>query len=124
MSQNGPDAVFREGLDMGEIRVQSCGACGRSVFFPRTLCPHCKGEDLTWQPVEGPCEIHTTTTVRRKPERGGDYNVCMVELPGGARMMSRVEGIAPDVVRIGMHVDLFVGEIDGRPAVLCKPAGS
>lgn len=36
-------------------------------------------------------------------------------------MMSRVEGIAPDHVKIGMPVELFVGEIDQTPAVLCKP---
>jgi len=41
--------------------------------------------------------VYSTTTVR---DRAGDYNVAIVELEGGARMMSRVDGVAPDAVRI------------------------
>jgi hypothetical protein len=60
--------------------------------------------------------------VRRKPERGGDYNVCMVELEEGVRMMSRVDGIAPDGVKIDMAVTAFVADADGTPAVFFKPS--
>jgi len=122
MTETGPDATFREGLKQGKIRLQKCGSCGKSVFFPRLLCPHCHGTDLDWHPISGRGEVHTTTAVRRKPERGGDYNVCMIDLAEGVRMMSRVDGIPADQVSIGMAVDLFVGDIDGQPAVLCKPA--
>jgi len=121
MTETGPDATFRDGLKRGEINLQKCRSCGQSIFFPRALCPHCHGTDLEWQPISGRGEVYTTTAVRRKPERGGDYNVCMIELAEGARMMSRVDGIAPEQVTIGLAVDLFVGEIDGRAAVLCKP---
>ena len=38
------------------------------------------------------------------------------------RMMSRVEGLAPEAVEIGMAVRAFIGEIDGAPAVLFRPA--
>jgi len=122
MSQSGPDLTFRDGLKRGEIKLQNCQSCGKFVFPPRVACPHCYGTELDLQQVSGLGEVHTTTTVRRKPERGGDYNVCMVELSEGPRMMTRVENIAPDKVSIGMAVKLFVGEIDDTPAVLCKPA--
>lgn len=121
VTQMGPDATFRECLKQGEIKLQKCQSCKQSVFFPRTVCPHCHSTELDWQQVSGRGEVHTTTTVRRKAERGGDYNVCMVQLAEGPQMMSRVEGIAPDHVKIGMPVELFVGEIDQTPAVLCKP---
>tara|TARA_R110002110_G_scaffold125593_1_gene303771 strand:+ start:4010 stop:4240 length:231 start_codon:yes stop_codon:yes gene_type:complete len=71
--------------------------------------------------ASGKGRVHTTTVVRRKPERGGDYNVCMVELEEGVRMMSRVEGIAPDDVVIDMQVSAFVGEAEGDLLVLFKP---
>ena len=60
--------------------------------------------------------------MRRKLERGGDYNVCMVELEEGVRMMSRVEGIAPGDVVIDMAVTAFVGEAEDAPIVLFRPA--
>lgn len=39
-------------------------------------------------------------------------------------MMSRVGGIPPPDVEIAMAVIAYVGEIDGTPAVLCRPEGS
>lgn len=118
----GPDAHFREELAKGEINLQKCGDCDKFHFFPRVICPHCGSTALTWHRASGKAEVHTTTTVRRRAESGGDYNVCMVELAEGVRMMSRVDDIAPDKVKIGMAVTAFAGEINGTPAVLCKPA--
>lgn len=121
--ETGPDRVFRDGLAEGRIRLQRCRECGRHVFYPRLLCPHCHSDALDWHEASGEGIVYTTTVVRRKPERGGDYNLCMVELAEGVRMMSRVEGIAPTDVAIGMAVTAFAGEIDGVPAVLCRPRG-
>jgi len=118
----GPDKTFRDGLAEGHINLQQCDDCERFIFFPRIMCPHCEGRSLTWRRASGDGTVHTTTTVRRKAERGGDYNVCIVELTEGVRMMSRVDDISPDNVKIGLPVTAFVGEIDGVPAVLCKPA--
>ena len=118
----GPDAKFRDGLSKGQIDIPRCEDCGKSHFFPRINCPHCGSTTISWHRASGKGEVHTTTTVRRRPESGGDYNVCMVELAEGVRMMSRVDGIAPADVKIGMPVAVFVGDIDGTPAVLCKPA--
>ena len=42
--------------------------------------------------------------MRRKPEAGGDYDVSLVDLDEGVRMMSRVEGVPPAEVKIGMRV--------------------
>lgn len=117
----GPEGIFREGLAAGRILLPHCRDCGRAHFFPRVLCPHCHGASLEWRPAAGRGEIYTSTVVRRRPESGGDYNVCMVALPEGVRLMSRVEGIAPDAVRIGMAVRLRAGTLDGAPAVLCEP---
>ena len=45
--------------------------------------------------------VYSTTTVH---DRDGAYNVCLVDLEDGGRMMSTVVGIEPDDVRIGMVV--------------------
>jgi uncharacterized OB-fold protein len=45
--------------------------------------------------------VYSTTTVHA---REGAYNVCLVDLEDGVRVMSTVVGIAPDDVRIGMAV--------------------
>jgi hypothetical protein len=48
--------------------------------------------------------------VRRKPADGGDYNVCLVDLAEGPRMLSRVAGVAPEEVRIGMAVKARIAD--------------
>ena len=118
----GPDQLFQRARAEGEILLPKCDDCGAYHFFPRVLCPHCQGTAISWKQAGGKGRVHTTTVVRRKPERGGDYNVCVVELDEGVRMMSRVEGIAPGEVVIDMPVTAFVVEAEGVPAVLFKPS--
>lgn len=118
----GPDYSFQCALADKEFLLPKCDDCGLSHFFPRILCPHCHGTAISWKQASGRGRVYTTTVVRRKPERGGDYNVCMIDLDEGVRMMSRVEGIAPDDVAIDMAVIAFVGEAEGVPVVLFKPA--
>ena len=117
----GPDHVFQRALANNEILLPKCDDCGAFHFFPRVMCPHCHSSAISWTPASGKGRVHTTTVVRRKPERGGDYNICMVELEEGVRMMSRIEGIAPGDVTIDMDVTAFVGEAEGAPLVLFKP---
>jgi uncharacterized OB-fold protein len=82
------------------------------------LCPHCGADRLSWKTPDGRGTVYSTTVVRRKPEAGGDYNVALIDLAEGVRLMSRVDGIAPDAVRIGMAVRAQVAVNDGRGQVV------
>src|SRR5271154_1221967 len=126
MADDGADAeaprvTFESYLKKGEIRLQICAACGRQIFFPRTLCPFCGGDRLEWRRVSGHASVYSTTIVRQKPERGGDYNISVVEFSEGARMLSRVDGVAPAEVQIGMSVEAGVVEIGGASQIVFKP---
>ena len=50
--------------------------------------------------------MHATTVVH--PAEGEPYNVALIDCDEGFRLMSRVEDIAPDQVRIGLRVRLRV----------------
>lgn len=121
----GPDAQFAAGLERGELALQSCGACGRQVFPPRAACPHCGSDRLAFRAVSGRGTVYSTTVVRRKPEEGGDYNLALIDLEEGARLMSRVEGIAPEKVAIGQKVAARIAPKagpKGEDLVLFDPA--
>ena len=45
--------------------------------------------------------VHATTVVRPRGEE--PYNVCLVDLDDGVRVMGRVEGLAPQDVTIGLR---------------------
>lgn len=120
----GPDATYFAFLEAKDWRIQHCSACGTHVFQPRVMCPSCGGDALDWVAPSGKGVVHSTTVIRRKPERGGDYNVCLVDLEEGVRMMSRVEGLAPEDVTIAMAVTARLAEQDGQTVVVFDPAAS
>ncbi|MFI7616125.1 Zn-ribbon domain-containing OB-fold protein [Nonomuraea terrae] len=105
-----PDAVYRAGLKDGELRYQRCDGCGRAVFAPRVACPGCFGTDLTWQVSAGRGVVYAATTVYK---RDGSYNVALIDLAEGFRMMSTVEGHPSAVIPIGLPVRCVVrgGEV-------------
>ena len=120
----GPESHYNDYLAKGEFRIQRCDGCKKHVFYPRALCPHCGSSSLAWITPTGAGTVYSTTVMRRRPEAGGDYNVCLVQLEEGPRLMSRVEGVAPKDVRIGMPVKARIagGGEEGH-FVVFEPAG-
>lgn len=88
------------------------------------MCPACGGDAFDWVAPSGQGVVHSTTVVRRRPGEGGDYNVALIDLAEGVRMMSRVEGVDPAAVRIGMPVTARLAEQDGDVVVVFDPAGA
>ena len=114
--QGGAEARYQAALNEGRFLIQRCSGRDKHVFYPRVVCPHCGGDSLAWVEPKGTGTVYSTTTVRRKPEAGGDYDVSLIDLDEGVRMMSRVEGMPPTEVKIGMRVRAKV--IDNKGAGL------
>ena len=91
-----PAEVFAEHCARGELAYQVDGS-GRALFYPRV------GE-LEWRVSAGRGTVYATTTVRRRGEE--PHDVSLIELDEGFRMMSRVVGIPPEEVAIGMRVEV------------------
>jgi hypothetical protein len=117
----GPEAQFRAFLDQGKFMIQRSKSTGTYVFYPRVSAPGTGESDLEWVEVGGDGVVYSTTVVHNRPEKGGDYNIALIDLAEGPRMMSRVVGVEPAAVRIGMKVRARVGELDGAPQVLFTP---
>lgn len=120
-SSTGADLYYRTQLDQGNFLIQRCQNCQDSIFYPRMICPHCGSDGLEWFSPSGRGTVYSTTIVRRKPEHGGDYNVALIDLEEGPRMMSRVEGVTPDAVTIGMRVKATVIDGDEGKLVVFSP---
>jgi uncharacterized OB-fold protein len=106
--QGGVLARHQAALNEGRFLIQRCNSCGKAVYFPRELCPHCGHCELAWVEPAGRGTVYAVTTVRRKPEAGGDYNVSLIDLDEGVRLMSRVDGLPSSEVRIGQRVQARV----------------
>jgi len=112
-----PEQEYFEHLAQGRFMLQRSRVSGKYFFYPRVAEPMTGARDLEWVEASGRGTVYATTVVRTKPPLR-PYNVALVDLEEGPRIMSRVEGIAPDEVRIGMMVRARIGKQDEREILL------
>ena len=109
-----PLATYQAHLDKGELAYQWSSAAGRAVFYPRVMCPFTGSQRLEWRVSAGLGTVYATTVTH--PREGAPYNVALIDCDEGFRIMSRVEGVAPELVRIGMRVRFRIhGPGGGEP---------
>jgi uncharacterized OB-fold protein len=89
-----PADVYAEFCARGELAYQ-LDEHSRPVFRPRV------GYD-EWRVSAGRGTVYATTVIHRPDEPPA--SVVLVDLDEGFRMMSRVVGLAPEAVRVGLRV--------------------
>lgn len=109
---------YQAELDAGRFCIQQCTQCNHHIFQPRELCPHCGASTLRWVRASGAGTVYSTSTMARKADAGGPYNVALIDLDEGVRMMSRVEGTPSDAVAIGQRVQARITQKEGRGLVV------
>jgi uncharacterized OB-fold protein len=103
-ASQGIQARHQAALNEGQFLIQACQACTQHIYFPREICPHCGSDAVALVAPSGQGTVYAVTTVRRKPSEGGDYNVSLIDLDEGPRLMSRVANLPPNEVKIGQRV--------------------
>jgi uncharacterized OB-fold protein len=101
-----PLTVYQQHLDRGELAYQWSPQADRAVFYPRVICPFTGSDRLEWRLSAGLGSVYATTVTH--PRDGAPYNVALIDIDEGFRLMSRVEDIAPETVHIGMRVKFRV----------------
>jgi uncharacterized protein len=106
---------FWESLKAKAVQVQRCDNCGAYLYIPKDICNHCHSEQLTWTPISGHGEVYTYTVVRRAPTpayaEDAPYTLVHVTMDEGFRMIAKLNGVAPEDVRIGMPVHITYQEV-------------
>lgn len=114
-----PYGVYLAHCTRGEL-VYQVDENNRAIFHPRLVAPQTGGE-LGWRVSRGRGTVHATTVIH--PREGNPYNLALIELDEGFRMMSRVEGVAPGKVSIDdrVHVDFTHGTDEHPHLPIFKP---
>ena len=107
-----PLTTYIEHLEKGELAYQFSPDANAAIFYPRVICPITGNDNLQWRVSQGLGTVHATTVVF--PQKGDPYNVALIDVDEGFRMMSRVEDIAPLDVRIGMRVKFRAHPAEGE----------
>lgn len=102
---------FWANLREHKLTAQRCKACGRYFTFPpQGSCPHCLSSDYEWTQLSGKGKVYSFVNYHRAwhPSYEGKtpYNVSLVDLDEGPRLISNVIDCPPNQVKIGMNVEV------------------
>ena len=98
-------------LERGELAYQFSPSANKAVFYPRVIAPGTGKADLEWRVSQGLGTVYATTVVH--PQQGAAYNVALIDVDEGFRLMSRVEDVAPASVAIGLRVRFHTRKAEG-----------
>lgn len=105
---------FWAGLKEGELRIQQCRSCDALHHPPKPHCSVCGSFDLGHTLSAGEGTVYSHVTFHHPLPRGfdGPYNVSLVALDEGVRLVSQVVGVPPGEVKIGMRVKVHFAEVE------------
>ena len=106
---------FWEGCRQGKLLLQYCDRCQQYQFYPRLYCMRCEAENPRWVEASGRGVIYSYTIIRqnKSPEFAKDtpYNVAIVQLEEGPRMLSNIVDIAPAELRVELPVTVVFDRV-------------
>ncbi len=110
----GETRPYWEAAKRHELLIRRCRACGRPYFYPRDFCPECFSFDVEWVKASGRGTIYSFTICHRPApgfEEDVPYNLALVDLEEGARMMSTIVECPDSGLKIGMPVEVVFDDI-------------
>lgn len=110
---------FWDGVAAGKLLIQRCAGCRRLQHPPAPMCPACHGFDMEAVEASGRGVIHSFVVAHHPPIAPFTYPnvIVLVELAEGTRLVSRLVGVEPDDVRIGMAVQVEFETVEGDLAL-------
>lgn len=108
----GPQARYERYLAEGRFMIQHAESTGEYVFWPRVVTPQ-GATDLEWVEARGTGTVYAFTVNRA---RTGSWNVALIDLDEGVRMMSTLPEV--ETAPIGARVKARIETTDEGPRVV------
>ncbi|MFQ5873784.1 MAG: Zn-ribbon domain-containing OB-fold protein [Dehalococcoidia bacterium] len=108
---NGP---FWEGCKRHQLLLQKCSRCGH-VRCANPTCPRCWSMDHEWVPSSGRGRVYTWVVVHQRYSKAFEedlpYNVAIVELDQGPRLLTNLVGIESSAIRPDLPVEVVWDDV-------------
>jgi uncharacterized OB-fold protein len=111
---NNETKAYWEGTKSHQLLLRKCRACGRYHFYPRDFCPSCFSFDVEWVKASGRGTVYSVTVCHLPAAGFKDvvpYNLALVELEEGPRMMTNIVDCPNDDIKIGMAVEVAFDDV-------------
>jgi len=103
----------------GKLLVKHCAACGKTHFYPRSICPFCFSSDTHWREASGRGEVYSFTKIAMGSAE--PYVLAYVKLEEGPAILTNI--VRSDLIEIGRPVKLEFLETDSDPIPVFALAG-
>lgn len=92
---------FREAVERHSLVLPVCSDCERPHFYPRAVCPFCRGQRIEWKAASGRGRIYSYTVMHyvNPPEV-----VACITLEEGVTLLSSIVDADVEALRIGAEV--------------------
>jgi uncharacterized protein len=109
-------APFWDACARHELVLQACASCGRFRFPPRVMCPLCQSMESTWVPASGRGRVWSWVVAHppvlpsfsdRVP-----FNVAVIELEEGVRMIGNLFDVANEDIREDLPVEVTFEDVE------------
>ena len=122
-----PYDAYRAALEARRLTFQRCRACASAWLPPREECPRCWSPDWDWEAASGRATVvswvvYHTAFDKRFADRL-PYNVALVDLDEGPRMITNLIDIPAGADVIGRRAVLVFEEDFGRHLPRYRLAG-
>lgn len=117
---------FFEAARRGVLKIMRCARCGTYQLPGRLACDVCLSGELEWVEASGRGAVFSFVVMHQKyhPAFETPYNVAVVELEEGPRLVTNVVGVQDEDLRVGMVVEAEFEEVSEEVALpVFRPAG-
>ena len=109
----GEETTWFDQCQKGRLSILKCLDCDSCSFYPTSVCRKCSSRSVELIDADGRGVVHTFSWVYRAPpgfETSVPYNIAIVELIEGVRLMSRVV-CDEDTLKCGLAVEVSFAKI-------------
>ena len=101
---------FWDAARNGQLLLQHCQDCDRTIHYPRIECPHCASSRLDWRQASGRGTLYSFTVVQSNAPSAFlpdmPYVVAVIRLEEGVQMLSNIVQCDPTQLRCDQAVEV------------------
>ncbi|WP_136660636.1 Zn-ribbon domain-containing OB-fold protein [Nitratireductor sp. XY-223] len=95
--------AYWQAANDGKLLVKKCDACGKTHFYPRSICPCCFSNETSWMEASGKGHVYSYSVMRRAKQ---PYAIAYVRLEEDVTMLTNLVEADLDELRVEMPVEV------------------